>query len=92
MSPELEVGLIVAAGTALLTWGVFITVSVMRLNKETKDNTDIKKEFEKMEERVHADLKAFDLRLLVFLQTEIQELKSILRDDRLDSGGQRTSK
>lgn len=64
----------------------------MRYNKETEDNTDIKKEFKDMEERVHADLDRFDKRQQLFLQTEIQELKSILRDDRLDSGRQRTTK
>lgn len=92
MSPELEIALIVAGCASLLTWGIWITTSVMSYNRETKDNTDIKKEFKEMEDRVHSQLDRFDKRQELFLRTEIAEMKSILRNEGIDSGRQRTSK
>lgn len=92
MSPELEVALIVAGCGAFLTWGIYITTSVMSYNKDTKDNTDIKKEFKEMEERVHSQLDRFDKRQELWLRTEIAELKAIFRDEGLNNGGQRTTK
>lgn len=99
MSPELEVGLIVAGGTALLTWAIWVTTSVMSHNKEDKDYAgiksqydNIKKEFNEMEERVHSDLDRFDKRQELFLRTEIAEMKAILRNEGIDRGRQRSSK
>lgn len=99
MSPELQVALIIAGCTAIGTWGVWLTRSVMGYNKEDKDYAaikeqyaNIKKEFNEMEERVHSDLDRFDKRQELFLRTEIAEMKAILRDEGINRGRQRSSK
>lgn len=109
MSPELEVGLIVAGGTAIGTWGVWITKSVMHYNGKIAEATDIKKDFEllqdkldaslerhekrqkEMEDRVTVNLDNFDKTLHILTGTMVDELKSILKDDRLNRGRQRSS-
>jgi hypothetical protein len=110
MSSELEVGLIVAGSVALLSWGIWVTISVMSYNNKIQEATDIKKDFESVEkkleesleryekrqketeDRVTMSLDNFDKTLHMWKDTMIDELKSILRNDRTNRGGQRSSK
>lgn len=103
MSLELQTGLILFGVATAVSWGIWITRSVMGINKNRKDYDDLEKKVDnsltnhdkrqkEMEDRVITNLDNFNKTLHLWKDTMIDELKSIVKNERIDRGGQRTSK
>lgn len=100
MSPELQTGLVIFGVATIVGWGIWITKSIMAYNQKDFDNLEKKvdsslenhdRRQKEMEDRVTVSLDNFDKTLHLWKDTMINELKSIVKDERVNRGRQRTS-
>jgi len=75
--PDLIYGFL---GIVLAGWMGWISITVIHISHDTKKSSELKGSFEKMEKDVEGSIQRMDDRLDLFLKTEIQELKSVLKN------------